>query len=151
MNTKHATARLQGSVLIEFTLVVLLLLTLMSATWRLGHVMWQESVLVAAVEDAANMVANTPALDMLDQNAADDVTAMAVDMIRDAIDESGNQRGSVIVSCAPASCAASANPARVRVEATAFVTDSVFTFFGYDGFPMTFEMEVAYAGRSPTP
>lgn len=149
MTIPTASRRAQGATLIEFTLVVVLLFTMMSATWRLGHVMWQESIVSAAATEAAHLVATTPALEMLTPDAADDVTDLAEDLIEDAIEASGNVRGTINVSCAPSGCEATANPTRVRVEATAIVADSVFVYFGYDGLPMTVEMEVAYGGRSP--
>ncbi|HYE40064.1 MAG TPA: TadE family protein [Ramlibacter sp.] len=150
MKANRASLHMQGSVLIEFTLSVVLLLAMMSATWRLGHLMWQDSIVTAASLDAANLVATTPAFEMLDADAADEITDRAEDMIEDAIEASGNTRGTINVSCAPAGCEATANPTRVRVEATAIIADSVFAYFGYDGFPMTVEMEVPYGGRSPT-
>lgn len=141
--------RERGSVVIEFTFVVGMLLAMMSATWSLGRVMLQERLIRAAAEDAAQMVAHSTPLEMYDADAAEEVTDRAQDMLEAVIDESGNTRIDVDVECVPA-CAASASPSRVRVEVMANVSDSTFAFFGFDGYGVNIAVEVPYAGRTPT-
>ena len=149
MKTNPPSLRERGSVVIEFTFVVGMLLAMMSATWSLGRVILQERLIRAAAEQAAQMVAHSTPLEMYDADAAEEVTDRAQDMLEAVIDESGNTRLGVDVRCIP-QCAAAAVPGRVRVEVMANVSDSTFAFFGFDGYDVNIAVEVPYAGRIPT-
>jgi hypothetical protein len=140
--------RSAGVATIEFSIIAVAAVLIMQFCWWAGRAYWQRTVLEASVRDAARLIASMPPGELSSSAAFAAAVGQADAFVGEAAQKSGiDFRGLGIACDGSLACNSAAGLRIIRMEAEAYLPETVFPVLGGDGLAVTVIVEVPYDGR----
>lgn len=150
MRPAGTRARERGAAALEFALVFVAVWAVLLSCWVAGNIALQRSLIKEAARDAAMLLANATPAELASTTAIDQLETRAEELLRDAVEQGGNEPGSIEIFRDNAIDTYNPSLTSVRVSVEALITEHVFDSFPFEH-SVSITVEVPYGSRLAGP
>lgn len=150
MSPPDRRGRERGAAALEFALVFVAVWAVLLSCWVAGNVALQRSLIKAAARDAAMLVANATPAELASAATINQLETRAEALLRNAVEQAGNEAGSIEIFRDNAIGTYNPSLTSVRVSVEALITEHVFATFPFEH-TLVVTVEVPHGSRLAGP